>query len=49
LRFFRSGQPSLRAAASDQPIEESDMGKYFLAWLLGVPAFVLVIIYLLFN
>jgi len=25
------------------------MGKYFLAWLLGVPAFVLIIIYLLFN
>jgi len=25
------------------------MGKYLLAWILGVPAFVLVIIYLLFN
>jgi hypothetical protein len=25
------------------------MGKYVLAWLLGVPAFVLVIIYLLFH
>jgi hypothetical protein len=24
------------------------MGKYFLAWLLGVPAFVLVLIYLIF-
>lgn len=24
------------------------MGKYFIAWLLGVPAFVLVIIYLIF-
>ena len=29
--------------------QESLMGKYFLAWLFGVPAFVLVIIYLLFN
>ena len=29
--------------------EEILMGKYFLAWLLGVPAFVLVIVYLLFN
>jgi hypothetical protein len=29
--------------------EETFMGKYFLAWLLGVPAFVLVIVYLLFN
>src|SRR5690606_14194739 len=25
------------------------MGKYLIAWILGVPAFVLVIIYLLFN
>ena len=24
------------------------MGKYFIAWLLGVPAFVLVLIYLFF-
>lgn len=29
--------------------EENIMGKYFLAWLLGVPAFVLVIIYIFFN
>jgi len=25
------------------------MGKYFLGWLVGVPVFVLVIIYLVFN
>jgi len=25
------------------------MGKYFIAWLLGVPVIVLVIIYLLMN
>jgi hypothetical protein len=25
------------------------MGKYLIAWILGVPAIVLVIIYLLFN
>jgi hypothetical protein len=25
------------------------VGKYVLAWLLGVPAFVLVIVYLLFH
>jgi len=24
------------------------MGKYFLAWLLGVPAFVLLIVYFIF-
>lgn len=28
---------------------EDIMGKYLIAWILGVPAFVLVIIYLLFN
>lgn len=28
--------------------EEAIMGKYFLAWLLGVPLFVLVLIYLIF-
>lgn len=28
---------------------ENFMGKYFIAWLLGVPAIVLVIIYLLFG
>jgi len=25
------------------------MGKYFLAWLLGVPAIVLVLIYMVFH
>jgi hypothetical protein len=25
------------------------MGKYFIAWLLGVPAFVLIIVYFLMN
>jgi len=25
------------------------MGKYFIAWILGVPAFVLVIAYLIFH
>lgn len=28
--------------------KETIMGKYFLAWLLGVPLFVLVLIYLIF-
>ncbi len=28
---------------------EREMGKYFIAWLLGVPAAVLVLIYLFFN
>lgn len=29
-------------------MEEDVMGKYFIAWLLGVPLFVLVLIYLIF-
>lgn len=28
--------------------KETIMGKYFIAWLLGVPLFVLVLIYLIF-
>ena len=33
-----------------QPInKEKDMGKYFLAWLLGVPAGVLVLVYLFMH
>jgi hypothetical protein len=30
-------------------IQENEMGKYFLAWILGVPTFVLVLIYLIFG
>jgi hypothetical protein len=29
--------------------EESIMGKYFLAWIMGVPAIVLVLIYLFMH
>ncbi|MEO8164065.1 MAG: hypothetical protein ABI619_01585 [Betaproteobacteria bacterium] len=29
--------------------QENIMGKYFLGWLLGVPFFVLVILYLFFH
>jgi len=28
---------------------ETDMGKYIIGWLLGVPAIVLVILYLFFH
>jgi hypothetical protein len=28
---------------------EIDMGKYFLGWLLGVPVFVLVLLYFFFH
>ena len=30
-------------------LREDIMGKYFLAWLLGVPAFVLLLIYFFFR
>ena len=31
------------------PRPEKSMGKYFIGWLLGVPAIVLVILYLIFG
>jgi hypothetical protein len=34
------------ASAPTATLRESDMGKYFIAWLLGVPAGLLVLIYL---
>jgi hypothetical protein len=30
-------------------LRESSMGKYFLAWLLGVPGVVLLLVYLFFH
>ena len=40
-----------RARFADGPVhnQENFMGKYFLAWLLGVPMFVLVIVYIFFH
>jgi hypothetical protein len=32
--------------ATIRPLRRCDMGKYFLAWLLGVPAGLLILIYL---
>ena len=37
------------APSTVQLFQENIMGKYFLAWLLGVPMFVLVIIYIFFH
>jgi hypothetical protein len=31
------------------PQKEKDMGKYFIAWLLGVPGIVLVLVYLFMH
>jgi hypothetical protein len=53
---LRRWLPACRRALSyprlhcQQPFEtEFNMGKYFLAWLLGVPGVVLVLIYLFFH
>jgi hypothetical protein len=44
LLFAESGRTALPRLANFQ--ERLKMGKYVLAWMLGVPAFVLVIVYL---
>jgi len=33
----------------ENQIRRHDMGKYFLAWILGVPAIVLVLLYIFFH
>jgi hypothetical protein len=38
-----------RAAAHHPQAKEHTMGKYFLGWLLGIPAVVLVAIWLFFG
>ena len=51
---YAVGPPPLSAttgknlALCNQESESNDMGKYLFAWILGVPAVVLVIVYLLF-
>jgi hypothetical protein len=40
---------ALRNFADPAGEERRTMGKYVLGWLLGVPVFVLVIVYVLFN
>jgi hypothetical protein len=35
--------------APHPPLEITTMGKYFVGWLLGVPVFVLVIVYFFFS
>ena len=39
----------MRHRSMSLPPTEHDMGKYFIAWLLGIPAVVLVGIYLFAN
>lgn len=42
MRLSWNDNPSMR-------LEGVDMGKYVLAWLLGVPATVLVLVYLILH
>jgi len=42
--------PFQRIVSAQKPLDgDWQMGKYVLAWLLGVPAIVLVVIYLFFH
>jgi len=38
-----------RSYAYPSPLKENIMGKYLLAWLLGVPGIVLLLVYLFFH
>jgi len=55
LRQCKNCRPEIAWYAScvawriDNAMETATMGKYLLAWLLGVPGIVLVIVYILFN
>jgi hypothetical protein len=40
---------SSKLESSPPPPKETIMGKYLLAWLLGVPGIVLVLVYLFFH
>jgi hypothetical protein len=43
-------RPAPPTLASHQPhANEASMGKYFLAWLFGVPALLLLLVYFFFN
>lgn len=44
-----AGRCLRRALPSTPSLQEHSMGKYLLAWLLGVPGIVLVLVYLFFH
>jgi hypothetical protein len=48
-KFFAIAAPDPDSRGRSQPSRRKLMGKYFLAWILGVPATVLVLIYLLMH
>jgi hypothetical protein len=39
----------MHASVSPESTKEIVMGKYVLGWFLGIPAIVLVVLYLIFN
>jgi hypothetical protein len=41
--------PEVLRAPDPTGVGSKDMGKYFLGWLLGVPIFVLVLLYFFFH
>jgi hypothetical protein len=45
----RTTLPALGTMDTSRAERSTVMGKYFLAWILGVPALVLVLIYLFFH
>jgi hypothetical protein len=49
MRESARNVPRANGTLGAYPIGASIMGKYLLGWILGVPVFVLVIIYILFN
>jgi len=49
LRAKNTGNATCRAEGTSTTLSEISMGKYFIGWLLGVPAIVLVVLYLFFH
>jgi hypothetical protein len=41
--------PLSQANQQSDPFKEIDMGKYFIGWLLGVPAVVLLVLWFFFR
>ena len=49
LQFLSEPYDEHTVSLTARFIKENIMGKYFLAWLLGVPVLVLVIVYIFFH
>jgi len=49
VRTMECAQGTMKAYTLHNFTRSTIMGKYFLAWILGVPAIVLVLIYMFFH